>query len=327
MRADRLVAIVLLLQAHGQLTAPALAQRLEVSERTIRRDLDALLMSGLPLYSQRGRGGGWALTDGCRVDLSALTAEEAQALFLATGPELLSGLGVEQGVTSALRKLLAALPEATRSHATKARRVVHVDPTRWGQQAEETPGALAGLRAAVVAGVQVDLTYAKHEQESSVRRVHPHGLVSKGGIWYLLAGTSAGLRTFRVSRVVDFAVTTEPVVRPDDFDLARAWEQANHGMPNWPDQISVEFEVRAEAVGIVADMFGPWHNLRPLESAAPGVGGTRRFRATFPSVNDAVCELIYLRDAVRVVDPPCVQQELAHIGCNLLATYGRGEIT
>jgi predicted DNA-binding transcriptional regulator YafY len=238
MRADRLVAIVLLLQAHGQLTAPALARRLEVSERTIRRDLDALLLSGLPLYSQRGRGGGWALTDGYQVNLSGLTADEAQALFLATGPELLTGLGIEQGMASALRKLLAALPKETRSHATKAHRAVHVDPTRWGQLAEETPRMLASLRAAVVAGLQVDLTYAKPGRDPSVRRVHPYGLVSKTGVWYLLAGTETGPRTFRVSRVADVAATTEPVVRPEDFDLARAWEEVNRGMPHWPDQIS-----------------------------------------------------------------------------------------
>jgi predicted DNA-binding transcriptional regulator YafY len=237
MRADRLVAIALLLQAHGQLTAPALARRLEVSERTIRRDLDALLNSGLPLYSLRGRGGGWALADGYKVDLSALTAEEAQALFLVAGPELVTGLGIEHGVTSALRKLLAALPEATRQQARIARRTIHVDPTRWGQQAEQAPPALVPLHAAVLAGLQVDLTYAKPGQEATVRRVHPYGLVSKTGVWYLFAGTAEGLRTFRASRVTDAVTTTEPIDRPQNFDLVRAWEKTNQDMPSWPNEI------------------------------------------------------------------------------------------
>ncbi|MEQ7009676.1 YafY family protein [Actinopolymorpha sp. B17G11] len=321
MRADRLVAIVLLLQAHGQLTAPALASRLEVSERTIRRDLDALLLSGLPLYSQRGRGGGWALTDGYQVNLSGLTADEAQALFLATGPELLAGLGIEQGVSSALRKLLAALPKETRSHATKAHRAVHVDPTRWGQLAEETPRMLASLRAAVVAGLQVDLTYAKPGREASVRRVHPYGLVSKSGVWYLLAGTEAGPRTFRASRVADVAATAEPVERPDDFDLARAWEEVNHELPHWPDQISVEFSVEADAVPEVTGVLGPWNNVQALDPGENGSAGPRRFRARFPSVGDAAFELIYFGEAVRVLAPASVRHELARIGRNLVSAY------
>ena len=115
------MAIALLLQAHRRLTAPELARRLDVSERTIRRDLDALLPSGLPLYSERGRGGGWALLDGPAINLSALTSEEAQALFLVTGPALLAGLGLEQGITSAFRKPLATLPADTREQADRLR--------------------------------------------------------------------------------------------------------------------------------------------------------------------------------------------------------------
>ncbi len=202
MRAERLVTIALLLQANRRLTAPELARRLEVSERTIRRDLDVLLLSGLPLYSERGRGGGWALLDGPAINLSMLTAEEAQALFLVTGPELLAGLGLEEGVTSAVRKLLAAIPANSREQADRTRQAIHIDPTRWGRPAQPAPAALAPLRAAVIAGVQVDLTYAPPAAEATVLRVHPYGLVSKSGTWYLMAGAGTELRTFRVSRVV-----------------------------------------------------------------------------------------------------------------------------
>jgi predicted DNA-binding transcriptional regulator YafY len=186
MRAERLVAIALLLQAHRKLTAPELARRLDVSERTIRRDLDALLLSGLPLYSERGRGGGWALLDGPAINLSALTTQEAQALFLVTGPELLAGLGLEQGVTSAVRKLLAALPANTREQADRTRQAIHIDPTRWGRPAQPTPATLVPLRDAVMAGVQVNLAYAPPGADATVHRVHPYGLVSKSSIWYLV---------------------------------------------------------------------------------------------------------------------------------------------
>lgn len=180
---------------------------------------DVLLLSGLPLYSERGRGGGWALLDGPAINLSALTTEEAQPLFLVTGPALLAGLGLEQRVTSAVRKLLAALPANTREQADRTRQAIHIDPTRWGRAAQPAPAALAPLRAAVIAGVHVDLTYAPPASAATVHHVHPYGLVSKGGSWYLVAGADAGLRTFRVSRVINTDATTEPVERPDGFDL------------------------------------------------------------------------------------------------------------
>jgi predicted DNA-binding transcriptional regulator YafY len=229
-RADRLVAIVLLLQTHGQMTVGDLAERLEVSERTIRRDLEGLSGAGVPVYPQRGRGGGWALLGGHRIDLSGLTAEEAQALFLVAGPNALVGVGVEPGVKSALRKLLAALPAPFREQVSAAGNAVLVDPVGWGRKSDQSPH-LATLRNAVLAGVQVDMSYAKPGQEASPRRVHPYGLVSKGGTWYLLAGAEAGLRTFRLSRVRAVTPTEELVERPEDFDLAEAWESVQSEFP------------------------------------------------------------------------------------------------
>jgi predicted DNA-binding transcriptional regulator YafY len=319
MRAERLVAIALLLQAHGHMTAAELARRLEVSNRTIRRDLDALLLSGLPLYSQRGRGGGWALLDGHAINLSALTAEEAQALFLVTGPELLAGLGLEDGLSSALRKLLAALPAATRERASLTRRAVHIDPTRWGQQTQAAPAALASLRAAVVAGVQVDLTYAKPGEDAALRRVHPYGLVSKSAVWYLVAGTDAGVRTFRVSRVVAAAVTEDAVERPDGFDLVRAWEDINRRRtPWWREGVRVEFQVRPDVIAAVTSAFPEQYQLEPFDDPAGHAG---RFTASFPSVHEAACELIYLGEGVRVLEPPSVRAELVRIGHRLIAAH------
>lgn len=319
MRAERMVAIVLLLQTHEQLTVSELARRLEVSERTVRRDLDALLNAGVPIYSQRGRGGGWALLNGHRINLTALTDEEAGALLLVAGPELLAGLGIERGVTSALRKLVAALPEATRARAAAVRRVIHVDPTRWGAEAEEAPPALADLRAAVVAGHQLDLSYAKPEHPASVRRVHPHGLVFKVGAWYLVAGTEAGIRTFRVSRVVDVVPTTEPIERAADFDLVQAWELLNRDMPNWPGQVRVEFLAQRDAVDAVIGHLGKGYHLESLDDTR---NGGRRFSAAFPSVSAAACDLIYLGGGIRVVQPAAVRAELARIGSELVSAYG-----
>ena len=197
MRADRLVATLLILQARGRVTAAELAVELEVSERTARRDLGALAMAGMPVYSPAGRNGGWSLVGGARTDLSGLTAAEARALFLVAGPSS----AVTPAAKAALRKLVQALPETFRAEAEAAASAVVLDPARWGATTAARPRHLDVLQQAVVDGVQVRLGYADRERNETERTVHPLGLVAKSSVWYLVADTDAGLRTFRVGRV------------------------------------------------------------------------------------------------------------------------------
>ena len=171
----------------------------------------------------------------------------------------------------------------------------------------------------MVAGVQVDLTYATPGEDAILRRVHPYGLVSKGGVWYLVAGTDSGLRTFRVSRVVAAAVTTEAVERPDDFDLVRAWEDVSRRrVPCWRETVRVEFQVRPDAVAAVTSTFPEQYRLEPADGPA---GQARRFTASFPTVHEAACELIYLGEGVRVLEPPSVRAEMVRIGHRLIAAH------
>ncbi len=223
MRADRLVATLLLLQSRGRLTARELADELEVSEKTARRDLDALAMAGVPVYSQAGRGGGWQLLGGGRTDLSGLTADEAQSLFLAAGTAR-SGM-VNTDTSSALRKLMRALPEAFRAEAEAAVDAVMVDPTAWGSSAAAPPPEhLEPLRRAVVQRRKVRIGYVDRERAVTERVVDPLGLVSKGTVWYLIADTERGMRTFRVGRVRSAELLDEAAVRPPGFDLGAAWQ-------------------------------------------------------------------------------------------------------
>jgi predicted DNA-binding transcriptional regulator YafY len=325
MRADRLVAIVLLLQTHGQMTVSDLAERLECSERTIRRDLEGLSGAGVPVYPQRGRGGGWALLGGHRIDLSGLTADEAEALFLVAGPNALVGVGVEPGVKSALRKLLAALPAPFREQAEAANAAVLVDPVGWGRTNDQPPN-LAELRKAVLAGLQVDITYTKPRQEPAVRRVHPYGLVSKGGTWYLLAGVEAGLRTFRVSRVQAAVVTEEPVERPDDFDLAEAWEKVQADFParTYAEGVTVELRIEPGAVRYISAALGRWANLQPQPTESPE-GQWPRYTAIFPHAGVAAAELVRYGRRINVVGPADVRAALARLGAELVASYGQRE--
>ena len=197
MRADRLIAALLLMQSRGRVTAAELATELEVSVATARRDLEALSAAGIPVYPQPGRGGGWSLAGGARTDLSGLSATEAQALFLLVGP----AAAVSDEAKAALRKLVRALPQAFRADAEAAASATVIDPTRWGERDRTRPEVLDKLRAAVIRQRKVRLTYTNSAGVRSERLIDPWGLVDKDEIWYLIAGTEQGQRTFRVDRI------------------------------------------------------------------------------------------------------------------------------
>ncbi len=317
MRADRLVAIVLLLQVHGQLTAAQLAELLEMSERTVRRDLDALCVAGVPLYSQRGRGGGWALLGGNRLDLTGFTVEEAQALFLVAGSRSSADTGVDDVLRSALRKVFTALPEPLRAHAAAATRSTVFDASGWGRQREEHH-FLPELRAAVLARVQVDIDYAKPGGGPERRRVHPYGLVSKGGVWYLLAGTEGGRRTYRLSRLHGLQVSGEPASIPEGFDLAGEWESAERDFLARARLVDVEIEVADGAVLALTASLQGWAG---IEEVAGAREGWRRFTVALPHPRAAAVQLAAFGADVRVLSPSDVRQELARIGRELVSAY------
>ena len=176
-------------------------------------------MAGIPVYSQAGRGGGWSLLGGSRTDLSGLTAAEARTLFLVAGP---SASATPQ-IKAALRKLVRALPEPFRAEAEAAASAVVIDPASWDRTHVPTPAHLDELQRAVVEGVQVRIVYAAPDRPETERTVHPLGLVAKASVWYLIAATDAGMRTFRLSRVRAVTLTMDPVDRPEGFDLETHW--------------------------------------------------------------------------------------------------------
>lgn len=245
MRADRLIALLLLLQTRGVLTAADAAQELEVSKRTARRDLEALAMSGVPVYSSAGRGGGWRLLGGARTDLTGLSADEAQALFLAAGPALES----TPELKSAMRKLTGALPETFRADAQAASTAIKIDPAGWGQVGGFTPTHLGILTTAVIAGTKVELDYQSPRSGPSTRFVSPLGLVTKRNVWYLVANTEDGLRTFRVARIQAVTTLDLPVDRPTDFDLEAEWDRIVSVVESKRAGISIEIWTHPDMVG------------------------------------------------------------------------------
>lgn len=227
MRADRLLSILLLLQTHGLMPARALAERLEVSERTVHRDMEALAMAGVPVYAEKGRRGGWALVDSYRTDLTGLTETELRSLVIASAPGVLADLGLGEAADRALIKLLAGLPDARRKAAESARGYLHVDPSGWRRPDEAAP-FLGTLELALRTGRQIAMTYERAYDRSMVERVaNPLGLVAKGSIWYLAATVESKARTYRASRIRAVTILETPVDRPGGFDLSAFWTESS----------------------------------------------------------------------------------------------------
>ncbi|MCM0677549.1 WYL domain-containing protein [Micromonospora phytophila] len=312
MRADRLVAVLLLIQARGRVTAAELADELEVSVATARRDLEALSAAGIPVYPQPGRGGGWSLVGGARTDLTGLSATEAQALFLLVGP----AAAVSAEARAALRKLVRALPQTFRADAEAAAGATMIDPTRWGERDRGRPEMVDLLQAAVVRRRKVRLTYASSARERTERLVDPWGLVDKDEIWYLLAGTGNGQRTFRVDRIIKAEPTDEPAARPEDFALAAAWQQVVGEVVRRRSRTWATVLVEARFLPVLRDQFG-----RHCHLDGEPDRGRARVRLAAPTPLDIARHLAGWGAMIEVLEPPSVKAELARIGAELAARY------
>jgi predicted DNA-binding transcriptional regulator YafY len=313
------VALLALLQTRGQMTAAEVATELEVSERTARRDLEALAMAGIPIYSQQGRNGGWRLLGGGKTDLSGLTSAEARALFLVAGPSS----SATPEVRAALRKLVRALPEPFRESAEAASNAVVVDPTSWGRvvpTAKPPPPHLDAVQAAVIDGMQVTLDYVARDGAATSRVVHPLGLASKASTWYLIASTDAGMRTFRVERIAAVTPTGEKVVRPDGFDLDAVWRMVTENV----EQVWATYRARgtaaADHIAVLRMVLGA--RLR----IGPAVGGGRvEIEVASAHLEALAGELAGFGASVELSEPPEARAALAQIGRELVAQYAAPE--
>jgi predicted DNA-binding transcriptional regulator YafY len=314
-RADRLVAILLMLQQRGRVTAADVARELEVSERTARRDLDALGLAGLPIFSIPGRNGGWELAGGGRTDLSGLNAAEARALFLVAGPSSTA----TPAVKAALRKLLRALPEPLRADAEATTASIVVDPAGWERGASArrpAPPRLDDVQRAVVQALELTLEYVARDGTRTTRCVHPLGLAAKGPIWYLLADTDAGLRTFRVDRIAGIEPTGRAARRPPDFELEAAWRLVVSDIDDLRAPVRAQALVDADALRWLRHTLGT----RVRIAAAQPDG---RVEVELRGHNETALarELAGFADMIEVRSPPGVRAELARLGTALADTY------
>jgi predicted DNA-binding transcriptional regulator YafY len=303
--------VLLLMQARGRVTAADVAQELEISVATARRDLEALSAAGIPVYPQPGRNGGWQLIGGARTDLSGLTATEAQALFLLVGP----AASIAPEAKAALRKLVRALPGTFREHAQAAAEAVVIDPARWGAHAKERPELVRSLQDAVVRRNRVRLVYSGRAHQTSERLVEPLGLVDKDDIWYLIAGTDRGQRTFRIDRVVAAQATDETFERPAGFALSTAWGEIVERMEERRSGLTATVLMDRRHVRVMQDRLG-----RNCE--VDGTDGARvRLKITAPTPLMIAQELAGWGGSIDVLEPPEVQAELARLGRELTDRY------
>ncbi|MGW4848436.1 helix-turn-helix transcriptional regulator [Nocardia brasiliensis] len=258
MRADRLVSLVLLLRRHGRLSATALARELEVSTRTVLRDIEALSAAGVPVYAERGRHGGFALLPGFQTELTGLNHDEALALLVAGSRPGAQAFGLGSALASAMRKVVDALPESYRVTAAGAAERLLIDPDTDLLSRRTVPEAVPDavgreVRRAVFAGHKLRIHYAAVDQEPTWRTVDPIGLVTVRDQAYLLATRSGADRTYRLSRILAAEELPEPAQRPDRVDLDQAWQERSTRFRTGGDQVTVRVRVhpsrRAELVG------------------------------------------------------------------------------
>ncbi|MFF5265259.1 helix-turn-helix transcriptional regulator [Actinomadura viridis] len=320
MRADRLVSLVLLLRQHGRLTAPALARELEVSTRTVLRDIEALSAAGVPVYAERGRHGGFALLPGFRTELTGLNHDEALALVVAGSRRGAQAFGLGSALASAMLKVVDALPESYRDTAAGAAQRLLIDPETdllsRRQVAEEVPDAIvAEVRRAVFAGHRLRIHYAAVGQSPEWRTVDPIGLVTVREQGYLLAMRSGADRTYRLSRILAAEELSEPAQRPDRVDLDRAWQERSARFRTGGDQVTVLVRLdparREELVGAALAV-------RTEETDADG---RLRMEVSFQDSRHAVWALWQLATGAEALAPQWLRTALRDRAAAIAAAY------
>jgi predicted DNA-binding transcriptional regulator YafY len=302
MKASRLLRVLMLLQSHGRMTAGALAQAMEVSERTILRDVDQLSAAGVPLWGERGRQGGFQLREGWSTQLTGMTEPEANALLLAGLPGPATELGLGAPAASARLKLVASLPAPWREQAARVGERLHIDPVDW-YRAQDTPHFLREAADAVWRGRRIHVSYESWRGLSK-RELEPLGLVLKAGAWYLAACEvgKIGVRTYRLASLRGLAVGTRAVKRPRGFDLARWWRESSARFESELRRLQAQVRLSERGLAWLA-------NARTPFVAMPGAGRGDVLLA-IESIEQCARQLLAYGAEVEVIEPAALRHEV-----------------
>ena len=312
MKADRLLSALLLLQAHGRLSGRELAERLEVSARTVHRDMEALSASGVPVYALRGAQGGWQLDEGWRTQVPGLDEVELRALLMSQ-PRIIGDTRLAAAAERALGKLMAAMPGGMREQAASIRQRLYVDTTAW-RGTTENLAMLPVVQEAVTHDRKLRITYQKPRAESSVRVVDPLGLVAKGTTWYLVAQTRDGLRTFRVSRIQAAQVLEKECQRPPNFDLGEHWRASTERFREGWQKIEVTLKLEEKTAASMKRWVG-------MEEIAKG-DGWETVRMKFDHPGEAMFVVLGMGKGVEVLEPDSLRERVGEEIEAMAASHG-----
>ncbi len=315
MRADRLLSILLLLQNRGRITSRELAEQLEVSERTIFRDMEALSASGIPLYAERGSGGGWVLPEGYRSQLTELKIDEIRSLLLAHASGIMRDLGWREAFEAALLKLLTALPPSLRRDAEAVRQRIHVDGAGWYGPVEEV-ACLPVVQEAIWEERLLAVRYGRGDQVVE-REVGPLGLVVKGNTWYLIGIVDGQMRTYRVSRIHRAVIRSERFERPADFDLARYWEQSTADFKSRLPSYLVKLKADASSLVLLQE-----EHFVKIREARPAVDGMTELTADFQTPEYALRLIPGYGGGLQVLEPEELRADLLRLAETIRQMYG-----
>jgi predicted DNA-binding transcriptional regulator YafY len=323
-RASRLLSLLLLLQTRGRMTAEQLAKELEVSVRTIYRDVESLHAAGVPLYGDAGPAGGYQLLEGYRTRLTGLTGEEAESLFLTGLPGPAAELGLGSAVAAAQLKLMAALPAELRDRAGRLSARFHLDAPSWYHETDETPH-LAAAAAAVWNDRVVEVRYRRWVAPQEVTRtLEPYGLILKAGRWYLVAGGASRIATYRVSQILDLRPLDRQFVRPEGFDLAGYWRSYLDDFDERRHRARAVVRLSPHGIRCLPDNLGAAVARAATATADPAdPDGWVRAEIPIESIDHAVGQLLRLGADVEVLGPPELRARISDTVLALTRVYQR----
>ncbi|WP_054026608.1 helix-turn-helix transcriptional regulator [Bacillus sp. FJAT-28004] len=316
MRAGRLIAIILLMQNHGKMTSKELAEKLEVSERTVIRDMESLSEAGIPVYAERGVHGGWVLSEGYRTNLTGMHADELISVIVGSPSTLLSDLGIASHYEAAIQKILAAAPADVSKGAYQMRQKIHIDGAGWHQMEESLP-FLSIVQEAVWEERLLQIRY--HREDGIAERiVNPLGLVAKRNVWYLIGEVNGEKRTYRISRLLDAVMLDERLERPANFDLAEYWEQSmgefKQRLPQYPAVITLHEAVLSR---LIKERY-----VKIVESSPSQKRSWLTARVEF-QVLESACEIVLsFGSRMEVVEPAELRQKVIAEAKAIYALYG-----
>jgi predicted DNA-binding transcriptional regulator YafY len=317
MRADRLLSILLLLQNKGKMTTKELAYELEVTERTIHRDMEALSIAGIPVIAERGKAGGWKLIDQYKTNLTGLKESEIMSLFISPSFQLLSDLGLSKDWYDARQKMVAAMPNSFQKDSLEVWNRIHVDTSSWKQPTEKI-NSFKILQQSIWDERKLQIKYERADGEVIGRIINPLGLVAKGSTWYLIASSEEKIRNYRASRLLSVTLLDENFSRPVDFHLEKYWSDSTQNFIKSLPKYAVSVEVSPSIQNRIK-FTGRFVQIDKIGSS--GENGWIPISFCFDTEQEAIDYILGFGDQIRIIHPDSLKEKVYQMAERIVHFY------